>query len=306
MKLYLAGLYTSNFTLQSQQFLRCDDSEKKARAGVKYFLESYHYINRPAFVERIRTDRVKVFLDSGAFSAFTKGVEVDLPAYCDYIKENMDIIEVIDGALCASVLDGIGDPYKTYVNQKAMEKLGVKPLPCFHYGEPEEYLDYYVQNYSYITLGGMVPISTPQLRLWLDRIWERHLTDKNGKPLLKVHGFGLTVVDLMKRYPWYSVDSSSWVQIAANGNIMIPNKGTLAVSSSSPNRKVAGQHLDNLPELVREGAAKILLDQGFDIERMRTEYISRWAYNCFAFTELNNQINHTDSSFLRAQPGLFD
>ena len=119
MKLYLAGLYTSNFTLKSQQFMRCDAAEQQARKDVRYFLESFHYIHRQAHVDRIRDDQVKVFLDSGAFSAFTKGVEVDLPGYCDYIHRNMDIIEVVDGALCASVLDGIGDPKATYENQKA-------------------------------------------------------------------------------------------------------------------------------------------------------------------------------------------
>lgn len=305
MKLYLAGLYTSNFTKQSQQFLRCDEAEQQARLDVRYFLESYHYIHKQSFVDKIREDGVRVFLDSGAFSAFTKGVEVDLDAYCRYIHENMDIIEVIDGALCASVLDGIGDPYKTYVNQKAMEERGVKPLPCFHYGEPEEYLEYYVANYSYITLGGMVPISTPQLRYWLDRIWEKYLTDENGRPKIKVHGFGLTVIELMTRYPWYSVDSSSWVQIAANGNIIIPGHGILATSDSSPNRHVLNQHYDTMPEAQREAIRELLKSQGFDIERMRTNYISRWVYNCWAFTTINKSLESKETVFTRVQPELF-
>ena len=305
MKLYLAGLYTSNFTLKSQQFMRCDAGEQEARRNVKHYLESYHYIHRQAHVERIKDDGVKVFLDSGAFSAFTKGVEVDLPAYCDYIHRNMDIIEVVDGALCASVLDGIGDPLKTYENQKAMEKLGVKPLPCFHYGEPEEYLEYYINNYSYITLGGMVPISTPQLRHWLDRLWERYLTDGSGRPRIKVHGFGLTVVELMKRYPWYSVDSSSWVQIAANGNILIPEVGLISTSDSSPNRKVAGQHIDTIPQVQRDALKDLLHSQGFDLERMRTEYISRWVYNCWSFTRMNEIISGMTETFERKQPELF-
>lgn len=305
MKLYLAGLYTSNFSKQSQQFLRCDEAEQQARLNVRYYLESYHYIHKQSFVDKIRDDGVRVFLDSGAFSAFTKGIEVDLDAYCRYIHENMDIIEVIDGALCASVLDGIGDPYKTYVNQKAMEERGVKPLPCFHYGEPEEYLEYYVANYSYITLGGMVPISTPQLRYWLDRIWEKYLTDENGRPKIKVHGFGLTVIELMTRYPWYSVDSSSWVQIAANGNIIIPGHGILATSDSSPNRHVLNQHYDTMPEAQREAIRELLKSQGFDIERMRTNYTSRWVYNCWAFTAINKSLEDKETVFTRAQPELF-
>lgn len=132
MRLFLAGLYTSNFNLEGTVFKKLTNAEKEARVGVKHYLESYHYIYRESAVKKIRQDGKTVFLDSGAFSAFTKGVQVDLPGYCEYIKKNADIIQVIDGVLCASVLDGIGDPLLTYQNQMAMEALGVKPLPCFH------------------------------------------------------------------------------------------------------------------------------------------------------------------------------
>lgn len=305
MKLYLAGLYTSNFHKSSQLYARLDPAEKAARDGVRYFLESYHYIHRQAYVDKLRNDKVRVFLDSGAFSAFTKGVEVDLPGYCDYIKRNLDIIENIDGALCASVLDGIGDPLKTYENQMAMERLGVRPLPCFHYGEDERYLEWYIANYSYITLGGMVPISTPQLYHWLDRIWEKYLTDGSGRPRLKVHGFGLTTLSLMERYPWYSVDSSSWVQIAANGNILVPGYGAIPVSTSSPSIKDANRHLETLTPVQREALVDIISKQGFDIERLKTEYVSRWSYNCFAFTQINRNIEDKALVFLGDQIGLF-
>src|SRR5687768_4056852 len=106
MKLYLAGIYTGNFDLHGNVYSRLTDAEKQARLGVKYFLESYHYIHRQSFVRKIRRDGVKVFLDSGAFSAFTKGVDIDMRGYCRYIQENVDIIEQVDGMICASVLDG--------------------------------------------------------------------------------------------------------------------------------------------------------------------------------------------------------
>lgn len=290
MKLYLAGIYTSNFHKESQLYARLTDREKAARDGVKYYLESYHYVHRQAYVDKMRADGVKVFLDSGAFSAFTKGVDVNMRAYCDYIQRNMDIIEIVDGALCASVLDGIGDPLLTWQNQIAMEKMGVRPLPCFHYGEDERYLEWYIANYDYITLGGMVPISTPQLIQWLDRIWDKYLTDSSGRPRLKVHGFGLTAHSLMMRYPWYSVDSSSWVQIAANGNIMVPDLGAMPVSTASPAAKQLNRHVDTIPALQREGLVQRITDQGFDMERLQVEYISRWSYNCWAFTNMNETI----------------
>src|SRR5690606_10362350 len=125
--------------------------------------------------------------------------------YCKYVLKNNDIFEVV------SVLDAIGDPDKTYHNLKYMEQHSIPALPCFHYGEDEAVIEFYANEYDYITLGGMVPISPQQLKIWLDRIWGRYLTNEDGTPKVRVHGFGMTSVPLMARYPWYSVDSSSWV-----------------------------------------------------------------------------------------------
>lgn len=303
MKLYLAGIYTSNFNLTGNVYNRLTPAEQDARNGVEWFLESYHYIYRQSAVDKIRNDGVKVFLDSGAFSAFTKGVEVDLPGYCRYIQENEDIIEKVDGVTCASVLDGIGDPLKTWQNQWAMEQLGVRPLPCFHYGEDERYLEWYIANYEYITLGGMVPISTPQLIHWLDRLWDKYLTDGSGRPRLKVHGFGLTSLPLMKRYPWFSVDSSTWVQWAANGMILVPGVGQVNVSCNSSSRKIEGQHLNTYTPPQREAIIKEIEKLGFDNQRLQDEYVSRWAFNVWAFPEEGRK--SLLETFELAQPELF-
>ena len=299
MKLYLAGIYAANFGIESNLFRRLTDNEKKQRASVQYILESYHYVYRQSFVDKMRRDGVKIFLDSGAFSAFTKGVEVDMDAYCRYILENQDIIEV------ASVLDGIGDPLKTWQNQKRMEELGTRPLPCFHYGEDERYLEWYVANYDYITIGGMVPISTPQLLIWLDRIWNKYLVDGSGRPKVKVHGFGLTTLSLMERYPWFSVDSSSWVQIARTGGLMLPKGRVISVSMHSPSRKVARQHLDTLPEIMTANVVKELEGYGCDVQRAREIYLARWAFNCWSFGQINKLYDSKTSSFTETQMGLF-
>jgi hypothetical protein len=306
MKLYLAGIYTANFKIGGSLYNRLTENEKRQRESATNLLESYHYIHRQTFVDSIRADGRKVFLDSGAFSAFTKGVEVDLPKYCEYIKRNKDIIEHVDGTLLASVLDGIGDPLKTWQNQLAMEQLGVRPLPCFHYGEDERYLEWYIANYDYITLGGMVPISTPQLKLWLDRIWEKYLTDGSGRPRVKVHGFGLTTVSLMERYPWYSVDSSSWVQIArVGGMLLMPEARVINVSNQSPQRRVEGQHIDTLAPPLRKAVEEKLQACGVDTERMRETYLSRWCYNIWAFDQLGIQHFEEDPKFVPDQLGLF-
>lgn len=299
MKLYLAGIYTSNFELNGRIYNRLIPAEKWARDSVRCHLESYHYIHKQTMVDKIRRDSKKVFLDSGAFSAMTKGVEIDLPAYCQYIKRNLDIIEV------CSVLDGIGDPAKTLANQQRMEQLGTTPLPCFHYGEDEKYLEYYIAKYEYITLGGMVPISNTQLFHWLDRLWDKYLTDSAGHPRLKVHGFGLTAEELMTRYPWYSVDSSAWVQKAAMGSIMLPELGSVATSHAGSAHKRYNQHVDTMSQLENQAILKVVTDLGFDVDRLRHNYIARWAFNCYGYQRLGEIASSGPNTFKAEQEGLF-
>lgn len=298
MKIYLAAMLYNDFRNGSTVYNRLDEREKRAVDEVAHILDSYHYIGNDRMIKRIRSTGRKIFLDSGAFSAFTLGKKVNLKEYCDYVKKNQDIFEVV------SVLDAIGDPDQTYRNQKQMESLGVQALPCYHYGEPEAVLDYYSRTYEYITIGGMVPISTPQLKIWLDRIWGGYLTTSEGTAKIKVHGFGLTSVPLMARYPWYSVDSSSWVQLGGMGNIFIPQFGTLAVSEFAPQRKEAEKHIDNLPREHFDAVMEVITGIGFDLKRLRELHLSRKTFNIVTYGSMM-AAQLTDKKFTLTQPVLF-
>ena len=311
MKLYNAGIYTANFNIGGTLWERLNENEKwqRLKAGEGNLLESFHYIGRQRSVDSIRNDQRQVFLDSGAFSMWSLGAKVDIEAYCQYIQRNEDIIRKDGNSILASVMDAIGDDLGTYQNQKRMEKLGVTPLPCFHFNEDIRYLKYYIDNYEYITLGGMVAQTTQALLPWLDEIWGKYLTDAHGRPKVKVHGFGLTTPILMRRYPWYSVDSSSWVQIArVGGMLLLPEAKVLNVSSQSPNRRVEGQHITTLNEPQRLAVLEKLQKCGVDTDRMQETYLSRWTYNMWAFNELGKMIaaeKGNDPKFIPDQQGLF-
>lgn len=306
MHVYMAAVYSNNYMPGQNRYIKLNDRERQAVEEIPHVLESYHYVGRQQYVDAMRNNHAKVFIDSGAFSAYTLGVDIDLPTYCDYIRRNLDIIRVEDGSVMASVLDGIGDPLKTYRNQLAMEALGVRPLPCFHAGEDERYLEWYIQNYEYITLGGMVGSSTKQLCIWLDRIWDRYLTDGSGNPRIKVHGFGITAIPIMERYPWYSCDSSSWIQTAAFGGVITPRHGPINVSEKSPSRHDAGQHATTLTQIEQDYLFQMLEEQGFTYERLSTVYESRAAYNLWSFGIINAMINAAhDNTFKRHVQELF-
>lgn len=303
MHLYTAAVYTNGYRAGNAgaRYEKLNENERKKCDEAPHILESYHYVGKQQYVDAMRRDNAKVFLDSGAFSAYTLGVELTVKEYCDYIKTNPDIVRVEDGSFMASVLDGIGDPLQTYRNQLEMEARGVRPLPCFHAGEDERYLEHYIQNYEYITLGGMVGSSTKQLMIWLDRIWENFLTDGSGRARVKVHGFGITAVPIMSAYPWYSCDSSSWIQSAAFGGIVTPQWGPVSVSEKSPSRHDAGQHAANLTPAEQDVLFKHLEENGFTLERLSTVYESRAAYNIWAYGMINTMINVNKSDVFKTR-----
>jgi hypothetical protein len=265
MKIYLAGTSVSDPLVEKN--LR--SLFRKTNKLHSY----YHIINNfeKKWFEQSMKSNINLFLDSGAFSAFTQNVKIEIIDYCNFIKENNKKITIY------SNLDVIGDPIQTYKNQKIMEAQGLTPIPVFHYGEDYVWLEKYLnEGYEYISLGGMVPISNKSLVIWLDNLFSNYLTDKEGLPKVKVHGFGLTSFSLMFRYPWYSVDSTSWVVTGRLGSIFIPIfKGgkwiysrpplKIAVSSKSPKLKEAGQHLNTLSPNQQQVFIKYLKENGYEL-----------------------------------------
>jgi hypothetical protein len=194
--------------------------------------------------KKLKSDKnIKIFLDSGAFSAKSIGAEINIQEYIDFIKQHQDYLEVYAN------LDVIGDAEATLENQKIMEDAGLNPLPCFHYKEPLEYLDYYINNYDYIALGGMVGTSV-EISKWLDLLFSEYIPTNT-----KIHGFGQTSLKLLIRYPWFSVDSTSWCITGRMGSIYVPrkkdnkylydeNSWKICVSNRSPDKTQAGKHID--------------------------------------------------------------
>lgn len=305
--LYNAGLMGSSFHINGGRvFSLLDENEKKMRLSNTHFLESYHYIDKESLVERIRSEGIKVFLDSGAFTAFTKGVKIDLGRYIDYCHRNADIIEMI------SVLDEINfadvkNAVKvTYRNLMEMERRGLKGvIPTYHFGEDPEVLKHYAQNYPYISLGGLVGAHPKQLIVWLDRVWGQYLINADGTPKVKVHGFGLTSLPIVERYPWYSVDSSTWVQWAQYGMILLPWRGEqLNVSSRSSSIKVKDNHLRSICEISRATVEHEIISRGGNPQRLAEFYYSRWAWNVWAFYDYVT--THSTDRFTPEFTGLFD
>lgn len=144
----------------------------------------------------VKTD---VFLDSGAFTAMTRGKEVKLKEYANYILENKDVLTVYAN------IDVIRNAQKTWDNQKQMEEeFGLAPLPVFHVAEEWKWLERYLERYRYISLG-VAGTQSKDYFPWIVRCFQIAKSTNTA-----FHGFGITDWNVLRSFPWYSIDSSTW------------------------------------------------------------------------------------------------
>lgn len=146
------------------------------------------------------------FLDSGAFSAFTLGEQINVEDYADFLDRHGRSFDLV------ASLDVIGDPDATARNfLRLCERGHDYVVPTFHYSFRWDALDRLVAASPRIALGGMARFARTvtnrkPLRSWLDAAFRRI---PRGT---LVHGFGVSGLDMLMSYPWDSVDSTtaSW------------------------------------------------------------------------------------------------
>jgi hypothetical protein len=90
-------------------------------------------------------------------------------------------------------------------------------------GTDFKYIEYYLnRGCSYIGLGGIgQAVKMSDFLRHTDNFFYR-LTDDSNQPIIKVHGFACTSVHVISRYPWYSVDSTTWRKTPAYGSLIVP------------------------------------------------------------------------------------
>ncbi len=258
-------------------------------------------------IEDCRRLNMELFLDSGAFTAFTKKKEIPLKEYAEYVKRTESIWTVM------SSLDAIGRgeeaAQKSYNNFRELRDLGARVQPVWHVREPNHWLQRYIdEKEPYILIGGMVPESTGWLMQRLDEVWGSILTNPDGTPKVNTHGFGLTDQTLMFRYPWTSVDSTSWLMTGVFGAcaFRVGNQIRKVVfSEASPEaRKFQGWHYNTLPKETREIVDSWIKQYGEDLtaKDLASHYSYRDVVNATVYQQLEDMGAKT---FTNKQPVLF-
>ncbi len=223
--LYLGTIGTAPELASLASF--AEDAHKPSVLMSFYFLEQIRKTNEPQY-KKVRT--FNTMLDSGAFTAKSKNKPIDIDALIKEIKTG--------GWNECAALDVIGDPEASYKNAQYMKKKGVDAFPTFHFGEPWEFLVQYAKEFPKVGLGGLVPVKSAQDRnAWLDqcmaRIWPK-----------KTHAFGVMGRDSLMRFPFHSVDSTSWEAGALRfGGYSFASGQNLGLGKGKAVAKVGATHL---------------------------------------------------------------
>lgn len=245
------------------------------------------------------------FLDSGAYSAWSRGTVIDLDEYIAFIKNNIEHIEVY------ASLDVIpGKPggnattkerneaaEESWENYLYMVAEGLDPLPVYHYGEDPRFLERMLDHgCQYIGIGGLVSVPSMMRRFFLDKVFER-ITYSDGRPMVKTHGFGMTAIPLIFRYPWYSIDSTTWIKITSTGSLYLPMvvdgkfvfdqvPRVVPVSSESPRNALDGKHANTFSPGMRAILDEWLAYCGKTYAEVEASYYHRAVCNVHFFKQV--------------------
>ena len=240
--------------------------------------------------------KCSILLDSGAFSAFRRGAEIDLNKYIDYCKSHKDEVDAYVALDSLPGENGVMDhsqstieksATKSYENLQIMKAAGLSPIPVFHQGERFYWLDKMLEDgETYIGISPYLRSHQSEIIQWADKCFTR-ITDGKGRPLIRTHGFGVTACNLCTRYPWYSVDSTSWSVGGGYGSILVPQyvnskpdysktPQTLKLSARKQDQSSGFDGLSAAQqEVVRQHAATV----NVSMSELRNTFLGRWKMN---------------------------
>lgn len=239
----------------------------------------------------------KLFIDSGAFSAHTKGKVVNMD---DYIKLANEIdssvavfaeLDSIPGTYgkehsYQELMEGATKSWENYLYMKDKIPSRDKLIPVFHEGEDVKFLKNMLEyrhsdgtpiKYIGLSSNNMTPTKTKIA--WFNECFR--IIRNSSNPNVGTHAFGMTIPKVLKSFPFTSADSTQWLKEAAYGRIMVLGKIIVVsdVSVSDP------KHIDSLNPHDRQ----LIIDEvnrlGFDIDELKVDGKKRAAINVISLIE---------------------
>ena len=233
----------------------------------------------------------RLFIDSGAFSAHTRGAEVDVDAYVEYlnsIDEELHVFAQVDK------IPGVFREPKTpqqlseapemswnnYLYMRLKLKSPKKLLPIFHQGEDYKWLhnmlEWVDENGEHIPYIGISPANDQPVKekvRFIEKCFK--IIKQSSNPNVKTHAFGMTSLHVLEMYPFTSADSTSWILNGANGSIMT-KYGSVTLSSGRLN---APDHIRKMAKEAQKEIQKYVESHGYTMEGLEDDYKQRIIFN---------------------------
>lgn len=228
MRLYFSMGHT--FDLDCFEGLN-DPNGTNILASQIYFKDSYREIVKK------HTTNTHFILDSGAFTVWKTGGQVD---FKKYIKRANELNDYFEGKLIAVNLDIIPGMFGQHPSKENVEdscqrgfenylyfksQFSGKIMPVFHQHDNIKWLHKYLEYEPYLL--GISPandLSTQKRIPFLDQCF-KHTQDRQ-----RCHGLAVVSQTLLERYPWYSTDAATFTAMAGMGQFYTFKKNKMIVS----------------------------------------------------------------------------
>lgn len=257
----------------------------------------FSYYNDKKVIESKVCD--DVFVDCGAWTAFMKGVDIDIDVYADYLSTHSDCFKLaasLDIIPKDDVNKSAEDSYNNFVYLR--KKLGVAQpiIPTYHMGESidnlKKLLDYSDEfgPVDYIGVGAVAHNKNRDVRD--DFLNSVFTTIYYNRPGIKVHLFGLTDLALLDKYPIYSADSTTWLIAGAMGEL-ITDFGRIKISDKNFKRdSVKGYSVQAL-----EALSSYIQNYGFTLEQLQESTEQRQMFNILYMKHVTDNIDSEKVNF---------
>lgn len=232
-----------------------------------------------------------IIVDSGAFSAWNKGREIDIDEYIEFAHDciqqgerhnknvhvvNLDVIPGKVGEMKGLSLIKPQTRRKIdraaqqgFDNMMHMKQAGITPIHVFHQHEDFKWLDKMLEHTDYIGISPANDLSTKARRIWMDKVFT-YLNKKGAN--VKTHGFAVTSIKDLKQFPWTSCDSATWVFLAAYGEVMFPVqgfKGTILSNTDYNVIPISKKRIKRGVGGITEGVIKCFEREGYSYENLQ-------------------------------------
>ena len=312
-RLIAAGEGPKNFTLPDGTLTDCNEIKRDLNYCQLFAwnLEGKALLEWVKYKTEHPKNKCDLVVDSGAYSAWSRGKAFDVDEYINFLNSN-NVIDICFWAAEADVIPGsfgvdpteeerLAAPEKSWENYLHMierVKYPKKIVPIFHMGEDFKHLDrmlsYKFKDGDFIPYIGISPrndVHVGEKIKWYERVWKfiYERCSQLGRDIPFTHNFGCTTISIMEQFPSCSSDSTSWIRSGSFGNIMVVTNGKIKTVTVSNRQELSDDHIKNQSRAVKDAVEKVCqkIGHGMSIKALTEDEKGslRIAFNLYSLNE---------------------